>query len=83
MDQEILLADGLENAFIGLTRSFGLEDRACYSINKIIEILTERDGMSKDEAYEFFEFNILGAYVSENMPIFLEECKIQDLTEDE
>jgi len=79
METQILFADGFEDAFIGLTRSFGLSDRACYSITKIIEILMERDKMTEDEAYEFFEFNILGAYVDENMPVFLEETSFEEM----
>lgn len=79
METELLFADGLEDAFIGITRSFGMSDRACYSITKIIEILMKRDKMTEDEAYEFFEFNIVGAYVNEDMPIFLDEMDIKDL----
>jgi hypothetical protein len=30
-----------------------------------------RDGMDYDEAYEFFEFNTLGAYVGEQTPVFV------------
>jgi len=56
-----------------------MSDRACYSITKIIEILMKRDKMTEDEAYEFFEFNIVGAYVNEDMPIFLDEMDIKDL----
>ena len=40
-----------------------------YDVNKIIEILA-RD-MSEDEAVEYFEFNILGAYMGERTPVFV------------
>ena len=39
----------------------------------ICEILVERDGMSVDEAYEFFQYNIMGSYNGEGMPVFLYE----------
>jgi hypothetical protein len=39
----------------------------------IIETLKERDGMSYDDAVEFFGFNIEGAYVGEFTPIYLWE----------
>lgn len=42
-----------------------------YDVDKIIKIMIERDGMSYEEAFEFFEFNILGAWVGEFTPIFI------------
>lgn len=32
-----------------------------------------RDKMSYDEALEYFEFNVLGAYMGEKTPIWVEE----------
>jgi hypothetical protein len=37
----------------------------------ILEALRTRDGMESDEAQEFFEFNIAGAWIGEQTPIFL------------
>ena len=34
----------------------------------------ERDGMSDEEAVEYFEFNVTGAWVGENTPIFFEKA---------
>jgi hypothetical protein len=31
----------------------------------------ERDGMERDEAEEFFDFNIEGAYVGPETPVFI------------
>jgi len=64
---EALLADGYENALIGYDK----QGRAVYDAHKCIETLVHRDGMSSDEAEEFFEFNTLGAYVGENTPVFI------------
>ena len=36
-------------------------------------ILETRDGMTEEEAVEFFEFNIAGAYVGEYTPIYMYE----------
>ena len=64
-----LLADGFEEAFIGVIQRFNthctLYDRA-----KCIKILMERDGMSEEEAEEYFEFNVVGAWVGEETPAF-------------
>jgi len=40
--------------------------------NKIISILQERDGMDEDEAREYYEFNIKGAYMGEMTPLFFD-----------
>jgi hypothetical protein len=42
----------------------------CYDTDKVIEILME--DMSEDEAWEYFEYNVLGAWVGEHTPVFLE-----------
>lgn len=59
-----------DEAIVGLTeRAIGVT-AVCYSREKVIEILM-RDGMDRDEAEEFFEFNTVGAYVGEGSPVFL------------
>ena len=66
---EALLADGLDDALAG----FDTQGRAIYFADGIIGILMERDGMTLDEAIEFFEFNIASAYVGEYTPIYMWE----------
>lgn len=41
-----------------------------YDGNKVIKKLMVSDGMSFSEAWEYFEFNILGSYVGECTPAF-------------
>jgi hypothetical protein len=67
---DALTCDGHENALIGIAHRFGLEPLACYSIDQILTNL-ERDGMTREEAQEFFDFNIIGAWVGDGTPIFL------------
>ena len=71
-DDEILLADGFEDAFMGIVESFGSAPKALYNTEACIDALTERDGMSYDEAMEYFNFNVAGAYVGEHTPAFVE-----------
>jgi len=40
-----------------------------YDYEKVIEILM-KDEMDRDEAEDFFSFNILGAYMGEKTPLF-------------
>lgn len=69
-DYSILLADGLDEAFIGIGWQFNTP-LAVYDRDKCIEIL-ESQGMTPEEAQEYFYFNTRGAYVGEQTPIFLE-----------
>jgi hypothetical protein len=73
-DENVLLADGFDDAFVGIGRQFG-RPIAVYDRFECIEILI-RDGMSEEEAEEYFQFNVEGAYVGENTPIFLENVRI-------
>ena len=69
---KILLADGFEEAFIGVVESLGSQPKACYDSSKCIKVLME-DGndMTAKEAVEYFEFNVIGSYVGESTPAFM------------
>ena len=69
---EPLEADGLEDALIGTGWQF-IQALMVYSVKKVLEILMTRDGMSYEEAREFFEFNIVGAYVGPGTPVCVED----------
>ena len=65
-----LMADGFEEALIGFGTRFN-GPVTVYDLNKCLDILVERDGMNYDEAQEYMDFNVLGAYVGEETPIFI------------
>lgn len=67
---DALLADGFDDALLGFGRQFTY-DVAVYDYGRCIEILQSRDGMSEDDAVEYFEFNVTGAWVGPNTPIFM------------
>lgn len=80
----ILLADGLGDAFLGFTHVFGEEQpRAVYSVNRILNILTHRDGMTVDEALEYYEYNIVGAVMGSNTPLYVEEFSKEEVKHNE
>jgi len=66
-----LLADGFEDALIGFGYQFTYPI-AVYNREKCIEILMDRDGMDDEEAIEYFDFNVSGAWAGESTPVFLE-----------
>lgn len=71
-NEEALLIDGYDEAIIGIASRCGSNAVVAYDSDKIIQILIERDGMDEEEAVEFFEFNIAGAYVGENTPMLIQ-----------
>ena len=70
---EALTADGFDDAIMGIAYRAGSEPLVAYSISQCIQVLMDRDGMSHDEASEFFEFNVLGAFVGPGTPVFVQQ----------
>ena len=70
--EDMLLADGFEKAFIGVGERCGQPDLAVYDRRKCLEILQTDQNMSYEEAEEFFEFNVLGSWVGEQTPMFVD-----------
>jgi hypothetical protein len=71
INPEALLADGLEDAFIGYTLNHHHAHVAVYDYDKCIDILVARDGMTSAEPDKFLSFNTLDASVGENGPLFI------------
>ena len=69
--EDAVLLDGFDEAIIGSASTFGKDVVVAYDYKKIINLLINRDGMSYDEAVEYFDFNIGGLHVSDRNPIFV------------
>jgi len=66
-DEDFLYPTGFESAIIGVD----LNSRVLImDSTKILELLMQRDGMSEEEAVEYFEYNISCAYIGEKTPIY-------------
>jgi len=81
-EEELLLADGFEDAMLGVsyhwaTHGEGMTQSSAvaYDLDKCIEILMQRDGMTYEGAMECFEFNTLGAYVGQHTPVFVKRMR--------
>ena len=72
-EDEILMADGFEDAFLGVAMQFN-KPISIFDYDKCLTIL-QKDGMSYIEAEEYMQFNVVGAYVGENTPAFLFKFK--------
>lgn len=64
-EETFLKADGFDEAIIGVEES---SMRLVYSVSKCIDILCNE--MSLEDACEYFNFNVRGAYVGEKTPIW-------------
>ena len=71
INPEAMLADGFDDAILGMCIQFGAEPLVAYDYEKCVEILIERDGMTRIEAIDFIQFNVIGAYVGLNTPVFI------------
>ena len=71
-EESVLFADGLEEAFIGIGYQF-TTPIAIYSKSKSIQYFMEQ-GMDEEQAHEYFDYNVIGSYVGEQTPIFLEDA---------
>lgn len=69
LNNQTMLADGFEDAIIGLDTSNEVF-RVIYDREKMINILMQRDEMSMEDAIEHLEYNVWGAYVGEGTPIY-------------
>jgi hypothetical protein len=71
MDETTLLMDGFDEAFIGWSRRINEPLLAVYSYDGLIKVCTERDGMDYEEAVEYVDYNVVGAWIGEQTPIIV------------
>ena len=69
--------DEYEDAIIGIAHRFGSDMMVAYDYDKVLESLAERfkEAGSEDphmDALEFFNHNIIGSWVGDKTPIFIQ-----------
>jgi hypothetical protein len=73
---EALTLDGMEEALVGLGGPFNhvlaIYDRA------VLVVILRHGGLTEDEALEYIDFNISGAYVGKHTPIIAEFFTINE-----
>jgi hypothetical protein len=72
INPEALLCDGFDEAIIGMAERINLGPVVAYDVDKMLKIMVERDGMTYEEAMEYFGYNILGAWMGENTPVYIQ-----------
>ena len=69
--EDLLLMDGYDDCLVGVCLRFGQEPIAIYDRSKVIRRLM-KDGMTEEEAVEFYEVNQIGAWMGDQTPCFLD-----------
>jgi hypothetical protein len=69
INPDMLYCDGFEDAILGYVEVFS-KTLVLYDKEKCINILMQRDQMTYDDAIDFFNYNVTGAYVGEYTPAF-------------
>ncbi len=64
--------DGYNDCIIGVGTRCGMTDVFIYDKHKMITKLVRKDDMKYDEALEFIDFNIAGAFIGEDTPILVD-----------
>ena len=80
-NEDALVADGFEDAIIGIGERCGQPSLVAYDRGKCIEILAEQFSDDEDPyttAVEHFNFNVVGAWMGENTPIFITRWEEQN-----
>lgn len=68
-DEQLLKADGFDEAVIGVTYYKG-QLLLVYDTGKCIELLAK--DMTMEEATEYFDYNVQGSYMGDSTPIFVD-----------
>ena len=76
-NEDLLGIDGFDEAALGVASRCGM-DILVYDYNKIVEILEKRDGMNYQDASDYINYNIIGAYMGEATPMVLTPFQIEE-----
>ena len=57
---------------VGICMRFGMQEVVAYDYDKVIEHFMTKDGMTEGEAVEWFDFNVIGAWMGERTPVFIQ-----------
>jgi hypothetical protein len=71
-EEHTLYADGFDDAILGFSHEWTDTPKVVYSKLKMIEVCEEQ-GMSVEEAIEYLEYNVWGAYVGDGTPIYADD----------
>lgn len=68
---EMVFCDGFDAAFVGVVEIPNGETVACYSVEKMVQVL-KGDG-TEEQAREYLEYNVLSTYLGPHTPVYLHD----------
>ena len=69
-DKKLVVMTGYDDCILGIARGFNTPDVVAYSYEAVIK-RNMQDGMTEEEAVEYFEYNQAGAYMGDRTPVFI------------
>ena len=82
LNEDAIFAVGLEEAIVGYVQRCGTPTIPVYDRDKCVDIFVKQ-GMEHSEANEYFEFNVLSAYMGKSTPCFLTRLEEEDIDMEE
>ncbi len=79
---DLLIADGLDDAILGVCHRACGQSTVAYDERKVIEILMSWE-MTHDEATDFYYFNTLGAHLGPTTPCYIELLRADETVDDQ
>mgnify|MGYP003132652020 FL=1 len=74
--------DGFDNAIVGVGERCNTDSMIVYDYDKMVKVLVTRDDMSYEEAEEYIDFNIVGAWIGDTTPIIVTKKNIEEIEEE-
>lgn len=78
-DQTPLKFDGFDDALLGLTSRPGQPGLLAYSYDKMVQVLVDRDGMSREDAVEYLDFNTVCAWMGPGTPVIVYDMSMEEI----
>jgi hypothetical protein len=65
--------DGFDDAIIGVAERCSQEPVLVYDYAAMVALMSKRDGLSRANAEEYIQFNLVGAWIGEQTPLVFYE----------
>ena len=75
----MMLAAEFRDAFMGVAEDYAGHPRAVYDYAKCVRILMRTHGMSREQAIDHMDFTVVGSYVGEGTPIWVQRIRYSDI----
>jgi hypothetical protein len=74
MNPDAILWEGFDAAIAGIAERCSKQPLVVYDWDRCIKVLTD-DGLSYEEAVEYLDFNVIGAWVGEHTPLMMRKLE--------